>query len=109
MHAMTPKFRSNLDANWQRKSRARSSSHYKPTITFCWNKIRQRSAFSKRSTYFWRGRMETTSALGLKADIRAALMYVRYSPKSGHRETLLGLSASCKSRHLVTEGNVLVQ
>src|SRR5262245_42064217 len=69
MHGTTLKFRSNLDANWQRKSRARSSLHYRARITFCWNKIRQRSAFSKRSTYFSEARIRDNVRFGSKADI----------------------------------------
>src|SRR5262245_55803775 len=99
MHGTTLKFHSNLDANWQRESRARSSSHYRPTITFCWNKIRQPSAFSKRSTYFWEGRISdnvrfgsgtdilrtsTDVRFGSKADSSACPSDVRFTPKSGH-------------------------
>ena len=56
MRETTLKFRLSVDANWQRKSLAQSSSHSRAIIMFCWNKIRQRNAFSKRSICFYEDR-----------------------------------------------------
>src|SRR5262249_61863472 len=85
MHGTTCKFHSSLDANWQQESPAQSSSHSRAIITFCWNKIRQRSAFSKRSICSWGGRLrEPIVRFGSEGDIGPRSSDVRFASESRH-------------------------
>jgi len=47
----------------------------------------------------------TIVRFGSKADINAALIDVRFTPKSGHCETLLGCPLCAKSRLMMQNSN----